>query len=163
MVNTDVSIRDQLRGSRPSYHELLQENRRLKAEISRHSTATIAGLDQTYGEVLNITESFERDLFQAITETSRITTVTDASDIYWPSPECGSIFLAHGRMWTSWIHCALHHPTFEAECNAFWQSTNVSAQGVGAAEPLWLAVYFSFMSVCLPQNNFEQCINMREI
>jgi len=132
----------------PTYQDLLEENRRLKAEIAGW-TVDVPSLTSTedgvYGEALNITESFERELFETVGGTSRASTVFSEDQIQWPSATCVRNLLVYGRTWTSWMHCALHHPTFEAECHDFLEQS-----GFGKTpDPFWLAVYFSFLSVSI--------------
>ncbi|TVY35416.1 hypothetical protein LOCC1_G007830 [Lachnellula occidentalis] len=62
--------------SPPTYQDLLEENRRLKAEIAGRNVSSLISTEEgVYGEALNITESFERDLFEAVGGTSRASTV----------------------------------------------------------------------------------------
>jgi len=129
----------------PSYQELLGENARLKAALESQTLSPQHTVNYNRGEVLNITESFERDLFAAVGDSGRTSTIFGSDAIRWPSPESVKTLLIYGKVWTSWIHCALHHPTFELECIAFLAASDGSA----AQRPAWLAVYFSYMAVGL--------------
>ena len=134
-----------LQVANPTYEGLLEENRRLKAELAGRKRGTSGSDDSGYGEVLNITERFERDLFDVVNDTTRTSTVSTDDQVLWPSESCVKNLLSYGRTWTSWIHCALHHPTFELECRAVFDETDGSVAAVG--DSLWLAVFFSFLSV----------------
>jgi hypothetical protein len=146
LINSSVSRTE----SAPSYQELLEENRRLKLERGRRTIQTTNTSGST--PVLNITERFERELFEAVDQSGRTQTVFNESQVIWPSEACVLRLLSYGRSWTSWIHCALHHPTFEVECRQFLRSTPGPSNATTAttADPFWLAIYFSFMSVCVP-------------
>ncbi|CAD0113757.1 unnamed protein product, partial [Aureobasidium uvarum] len=53
--------------------------------------------------------------------------------------------VSHGAVWTAWIHCAVHLPTF---CNE--HSRFVERMGEGnllGEDPSWLAIYFAFIAV----------------
>ncbi|TVY52882.1 putative transcription factor lepB, partial [Lachnellula cervina] len=134
----------------PSYQDLLEENRRLKAEIAGQTIPSLSTEDVVYGEALNITESFERELFEAVGGTGRASTVFRDDQVQWPSAECVRNLLVYGRTWTSWMHCALHHPTFEAECHEFLEGSGRNP------DPFWLAIYFSFISAALIFMNGEE-------
>lgn len=138
-------VRTSLKNSNPNYEELLRENQELKEQL-RNAATVPASTTPRLNEILNITERFEEDLFDVGNEPSRISTVTDAEAIIWPSAQCVQSFLSYGKTWTSWIHCALHHPTFERECAAFLGGGR-SSSNVDDRHPLWLAVFFSFMCV----------------
>lgn len=131
---------------KPSYGELLRENRELKERLRNPATPVPVSTPPMLTEKLNITERFEEDLFDVGNEPSRISTVMGADAIIWPSAHCVQSFLTYGKTWTSWIHCALHHPTFERECAAFIID-NRGSTNVEEMHPLWLAVFFSFMCV----------------
>jgi len=96
--------------------------------------------------VRNITESFERDLFETVKLLTRKSTVSSESDIIWPTSECAASVISFGKLWTSWIHCAIHHPTFEKECDTFWQQ-GYHSQNNEIQNYLWLSVYFAILSV----------------
>jgi hypothetical protein len=144
-LSTDIICRTKQK-SNPTYDDLLEENRQLKAELEGDNVTPSRQVDIAYSEVLNITESFERDLFGAVNGTGRISTVFRDDQVHWPSATCVTNLLSYGKTWTSWIHCALHHPTFESEC---WKFLDTSGKDA-VSDPLWLAVYFSFMSVSQP-------------
>ncbi|KAF8864876.1 hypothetical protein BDZ45DRAFT_684851 [Acephala macrosclerotiorum] len=133
--------------SRPSYNDLLLENRQLRAQLDRQ-LKIFPQKTAKHFEARNITESFERDLFEAVEHTTRISTVVEDDQIIWPSPDCAASLLSYGRIWVSWIHCALHHPTFEAECEIFWRTRRPS-DATETGRSLWLAVYFSYLSAIL--------------
>ncbi|KAH7378037.1 hypothetical protein BKA64DRAFT_248112 [Cadophora sp. MPI-SDFR-AT-0126] len=133
--------------TQPSYQALLEENERFKAQLARPAISLPTN-DRSTGVVRNITESFERDLFETAKLLTRKSTVSSESDIIWPSPECAASVISFGKLWTSWIHCAIHHPTFEKECDSFWRLGYHSS--VNEVENrLWLSVYFGILSSAL--------------
>lgn len=142
-------VRSSSKVSRTSYEELLRENSELKEQL-RNGPIAVGSTTTILNEILNITERFEEDLFDVGNDRGRTSTVTDIEDIIWPSAQCVHSFLSYGETWTSWIHCALHHSTFERECAAFLNG-GINSPNMGDRHPLWLAVFFSFM--CVGQSN----------
>ncbi|KAE9989012.1 hypothetical protein EG328_003329 [Venturia inaequalis] len=134
-----------LKDVKPSYEGLFRENQELKKQLR---DAVLALPTPRLNEVLNITERFEEDLFDVGNEPGRVSTVTDDKAIIWPSAQCVQSFLSYGKTWTSWIHCAFHHPTFERECAIFLGGGTNSANA-DDRHPFWLAVFFSFMCATL--------------
>ncbi|KAL5319387.1 hypothetical protein ACEPPN_012438 [Leptodophora sp. 'Broadleaf-Isolate-01'] len=130
-----------------SYQQLLEENQRLKAQLAKPAIS-LPRNDKGYGVVRNITESFERDLFETVKHPSRTSTVLSETDIVWPSASCAASIISFARIWTSWIHCAIHHPTFEAECDAFWRLGR-HLHGNEVENYLWLSIYFGILSSAL--------------
>lgn len=137
------AVKPSERTSNVSFEDLLRENEVLKSQL--RNALTVPAMPK-HNEILNITERFEEELFDFSNGPARIPTVTDAGAIIWPSAQCVQNFLPYGKAWTSWIHCALHHPTFERECAAFGNGGTGSAP-VEDQHPFWLAVFFSYMCV----------------
>ncbi|KAH8689440.1 hypothetical protein BGW36DRAFT_433440 [Talaromyces proteolyticus] len=69
-------------------------------------------------------------------------------DIILPSRHQSMTLVEHGRLWTSWIHCALDHASFEEQHNRFW---NWLGQGHTIEEncPAWLAIFFASLAASL--------------
>ena len=159
-----------------SYAELLEENRRLKAALQSSplaSSAPIAssapsapsapsasptspeqaGSPWTYSEFPTITDVFENDVHPASLNTKRPSTVRSLSDIFLPNFRCSRFLLEHGVVWTSWIHFAIHVPTFRLEHSGYWAQSDTIP--VLQQDPSWLAIYFSFLSVRGHGQNFS--------
>jgi len=62
-----------------------------------------------------------------------------------PDTKCSRYLLEHGVVWTSWIHFAIHVPTFRLEHSEYWAQSEVVP--LLRRDPSWLAIYFSFLAV----------------
>lgn len=134
--------------SGPSYADLLDENRRLKAALENQTPIPSERSESPWpcGDHASITETFENDVHPAILHAERSSTIHSLADICMPHLECSQFLLEHGVIWTSWIHFAIHVPTFRLEHDTYWSQSEQTP--ILHREPLWLAIYFSFLAVC---------------
>ena len=131
----------------PSYFDLLEENRRLRAVLDKSSPIP-SDKDEMfcpYVEVPTVTEAFENAIHPTTLNGERPSSVRSISDIYMPSATCSQYLLEHGVVWTSWIHFAVHVPTFRAEHCEYWAQSQITP--ILYRDPSWLAIYFGFLSV----------------
>ncbi|KAH6632909.1 hypothetical protein C7974DRAFT_162124 [Boeremia exigua] len=70
------------------------------------------------------------------------------NDIVLPVKSCHDQLIDYDEKWNSWIHYALEYPRFRNECDDF-TAAMVSGASLAQLDPLWLAVYFSVLSVSL--------------
>ncbi|KAH7398790.1 hypothetical protein DE146DRAFT_504841 [Phaeosphaeria sp. MPI-PUGE-AT-0046c] len=127
-------------GSSPTIAELLLENARL-AELVSRSQAT----ESSYAPAVDLTEYYEKRLYEAVGRTCEPRTVASTNDIAFPTQDCSRRFIEFADVWTSWVHFAFFFPEFHHEHEHFW------AQGGSflSADPLWLAVYFAVLASAL--------------
>jgi hypothetical protein len=85
-----------------------------------------------------------------------ITQVHTWDDIFLPSRQQSDRLIQHGKLWSSWIHCAVYYPEFEREHDEFWvwMDENRNENGVERLrelDPDWLAIYFGLLAVSYPK------------
>lgn len=127
-------------GSSPSVAELLLENTRLAELVSRAQVTEAA-----YAPVVDLTEYYEKRLYETVGCTYEPRTVTSVVDIAVPSRHCSHFFVDFADTWTSWVHFAFFFPEFRQEHEQFWDNGGPLL----SAGPLWLAVYFGTLASAL--------------
>lgn len=137
-------------GSSPSVAELLLENTRLAEIVSRsHET------DVSNAPAVDLTELYERRLYEELGRVRELRTVASLADIALPTEHCSHYFIDFADKWTSWVHFAFFFPTFRYEHDQFWsQGASFSTQ-----DPLWLSVYFAALASALgfmSEDDFEK-------
>ena len=136
----------------PSYEDLIYENLILKAQLNRSSAATSPTPSTTSIEPFVLddnVEELEHYLFQSLHGQNRNSSVNGFEDVVFPSQEESIVLIHRAQQWISWVHFALHHPTFEEEHATFWTSCATPSQRL-SYDPSWLAIYFSLLSVRVP-------------
>jgi hypothetical protein len=139
-----------------SYKELEKENKRLKLALSRASnppesigyemnqSSSSSVNDEDRDEDIDL-DRYENTLFLSCPQHSR-PLHGGVPIIQLPSRESSKAIVRYGSLWTSWVHFALDNDKFEAEHEAFWAALAVGGN-VEDQDPLWLAIYFSFITV----------------
>lgn len=127
-------------GSSPTIAELLLENTRL-AELVSRSQAT----ESSYAPAVDLTEYYEKRLYEAVGHAYEPRTVACTEDIAFPSQECSRRFVEFADVWTSWVHFAFFFPEFHHEHEKFWAQSGSFL----STDPLWLAVYFAVLASAL--------------
>lgn len=127
-------------GSSPSVAELMLENARLAELLSRsHATET------SYAPVVDLTEYYEKRLYDSVGHSCEVRAVTYVVDIAKPTQECSRRFVEFAETWTSWVHFAFFFPQFRQEHGEFW----LRGGSFTSFDPLWLAVYFAALASAL--------------
>lgn len=138
----------------PSYESLVQENARLSALVT--SLNSVKGVDRVAPRDDSIlVVQYEKRLFNTVGRTQRPRTVSQQSDITWPSRGCSNSVLNHAGLWTNWMHFAVFTPQIRQEHDAFWSRFSVTSSLVGE-NPFWLATYFSILAATLLFMNEEE-------
>jgi hypothetical protein len=151
----------------PTYEELRCENERMRHEIEQlkaQNSRTIAKLSPskasrtTYDETLSQppqtqridqdVDGLERRLWDNLASSlpARRSIVSRWSDIALPSKECSEHLIDYDERWNSWVHYALEYPQFRHECESFTAAIS-NGTPLEQADPSWMAVYFSVISV----------------
>jgi hypothetical protein len=134
----------------PSYDDLRNENKRLKAILaSSVNNVSIPSDNESF--FLEDAVDFEHYLFEKLSDRTQNVGMISLHEVEFPPKELSEHLLRQGSLWTSWIHFALHHPTFEEEHRSFWIECETLQQRVNF-DPHWLAVYFSFLSASFYPN-----------
>ncbi|KAL1306882.1 hypothetical protein AAFC00_005529 [Neodothiora populina] len=130
-----------------SYSDLLEENRRLKLALQTNTQAPTELVDPSWvlGGSPTITEAFENYVHPADLNAKRPSAVSSPNDVFIPTRGCSKYLVEHGIVWTSWIHFAVHVPTFRREHEMYWSNT----QSALHTDPSWLAIYYGFLAVTL--------------
>ena len=154
----------------PTYEDLKRENEHLKGEL-----ATLQAHQATFRlQLLSIPEtdkniidswqhqqwkrSFDEDqdgldrrLWDTLASEPQTidSQVTTWDDIIMPTQSCSDQLIDYDRKWNSWVHYALEYPRFRDECDDF-TAAMVNGASLPQLDPLWLAVYFSVLSVGFP-------------
>lgn len=132
---------------RPTYDQLVKEVFGLRAELTRQRIFSYPKNDIITPVPLDDTiEQMEQRLLKSTRSTDRVNTVEQTKDILAPSRKCSEFLLAHGEAWISWMHFALHSPTFALEHREFWDKGG-HLQPQSKDQLLWLAIYFSYLCV----------------
>lgn len=103
-------------------------------------------LRQTQKQALAHGDSFEELLDPCQDENAEVT-VSGWEDIIVPSVECSRRLIAYDRIWNSWVHYAVEYPHFEADHEEFLTKLD-GVSSLREIDPVWLAIYFSVLSVC---------------
>lgn len=148
---------------KPTYVELSHENQRLRQEIETIRTEK-ERLTEDLGasksapiwprrarSVEHDDEGLEERLWESLSAVSTTagSSVSTWDDVVLPSTACSEQLIAYDKTWNSWVHYAVEYPRFQEECTTF-----IIAVGRGLAlekaDPSWMAVYFSVLSVTTP-------------
>jgi hypothetical protein len=78
-----------------------------------------------------------------------VSQVEDWNDIILPNRQQSTDLIRHGKLWTSWIHCAVYYREFDVSHDHFWDSTEAKGT-LQQQNPSWLAIYFALLAVSLP-------------
>jgi hypothetical protein len=127
-------------GSSPSIAELLLENAHLAELVSRSQEE-----EAYYAPVVDLTEYYERRLYQVVGHACEPRIVACVDDIAIPTQQCSHRFLDFADTWTSWVHFAFFFPEFRQEHEHFW----LQGGPFHSSNPLWLAVYFAALASAL--------------
>lgn len=153
----------------PTYEELRSENEQLRNEIESMKTqqgkneqksalGLSPGPTMDSGRILSPKQCFDQDgdgleqsLWDRLASDSSAmkSLVSTWDDIVIPSRACSEHLLAYDEQWNSWVHYALEYPRFRTECDTFMASIE-NGLCIERADPFWMAVYFSVLSVSLP-------------
>ncbi|CAI6338070.1 unnamed protein product [Periconia digitata] len=127
-------------GSSPSVAELLLENARLAEIVSRSH-----GTDVSNAPAVDLTEFYERRLYEELGRVREPRTVASLADVALPTEQCSNFFVEFADKWTSWVHFAFFFPDFRDEHDRFWK------QGASfyTYDPLWLSIYFGALASAL--------------
>jgi hypothetical protein len=150
-----------------SYQELERENERLRRTISLPTTFRRASdeqltsrpsSDQDVDSGGDFVQDIDLDrcenyLFLHCPQPSRPGPYNNVPIIQLPSRECSKAIVRYGEIWISWVHFALDQDKFGEEHEAFWNSLAHGGETENH-EPLWLAIYFSFLTVS------KSCLNV---
>jgi hypothetical protein len=127
-------------GSSPSVAELLLENTRLAELLSRSHA-----VENSYAPVVDLTEYYEKRLYDAVGRLCEARVVKCIEDIAKPTQACSCRFVEFAETWTSWVHFAFFFPRFRQEHEGFW----AEGASLTSFDPLWLAVYFATLASAL--------------
>ena len=171
----------------PTYEELKRDNTHLREEVaSLRAQQTTFGLqslaasrsdnnllDSWQNQPYNTSFDEDQDgLDRKLWDTLAPKAPTISSDVVtWeniimPTQPCSDRLIEYDQKWNSWVHYALEYPRFREECDDF-----KAAMGDGATlsqlDPLWLAVYFSVLSVglsvpCFPKVESLDSVHNRQ-
>jgi hypothetical protein len=133
-----------------TYEELLHENEKLRLAFAGMRPPLYANTAGNFSSTSIVTvhdraDEYEKLLFDSAVYEPR-PRAQSVNDIKFPSRQCSNSILNYGRVWTSCVHFALDHPTFEKEHDAFWDSSS-NGHVFDSLDPLWIAIYFSVISV----------------
>jgi hypothetical protein len=115
--------------------------------VHRKAHDTTGQRDDRASPITNITEVFEDKVFDAVRNIHGRSSVTHEAAVLFPSESCSNAFLNHGYKWISWIHCSLNEPEFAQQ--HFEYFTGSQERSTNPTDPLWLAIYFSYLSVSI--------------
>lgn len=152
---------------RPTYEDLKRENERLREELAtfqaHQATFRLESLStpRSDQDVVNSWQhqqwkiSFDEDqdgldrrLWNTLASEPQTTDsqVATWNDIIMPTQSCSDQLIDYDQKWNSWVHYALEYPRFRDECNDF-TAIMVNGASLAQLDPLWLALYFSVLSV----------------
>lgn len=78
-----------------------------------------------------------------------VSEIENWNDIILPKRQQSTDLIRHGKLWTSWIHCAVYYREFDVSHEHFWNS--IEANGtLQQQNTSWLAIYFALLAVRLP-------------
>ncbi|KAG4432989.1 hypothetical protein IFR05_011533 [Cadophora sp. M221] len=77
-----------------------------------------------------------------------ISVVQTWDDILVPSRSQSMKLIQHGKLWTSWIHCAINYRQFEAAHDEFWDFLE-SGGSIRERNASWLAIYFALLAAAI--------------
>lgn len=127
---------------------MVEENRRLHAmtystEPNTNSTALPAHPVMTsIADMIN----HPQKLMAMVFPSQFISVVQTWDHMFLPSRSQSLKLIQHGKLWTSWIHCAIDYREFEASHENFWDHLE-SGGTIQQRNPSWLAIYFGLLAV----------------
>ena len=92
----------------------------------------------------------EEDLEKFLTSSFRnrfVSSVGSWGDIHMPTQDQTRYLIKCGRMWTSWIHCAVYYQQFEEEHEQYLNQLDAGIH-LNDISPAWLGIYFALLAVC---------------
>jgi hypothetical protein len=127
-------------GSSPSVAELLLENARLAALLSRSDK-----MEGSEVSAADLTEYYEKRLYDAVGKVHEPRVVACVEDIAMPTEDCSHLFVNFADTWTSWVHFAFFFPSFRQDHERFWSQGG----SISSSDPIWLALYFAVLASAL--------------
>lgn len=146
-LTQNARAEDDVRGRRfksweePIHHQ--KERQGTEAEASYSASQQVPLWNQSISKTAALVDPVA--LMAWSSRSSFTSLVHSWDDIVLPTREQSMDLIRYGKLWTSWIHCAVYYPDFEATHDGFWR--------VGAHEslrdqnPSWLAIYFALLAV----------------
>lgn len=149
--NSNQSIRGGSSSSRPepSYAELVEENRKLKAALSNHQSHSFTTSNVGHVQLVGPNEEV---LYKDLRNQSRRERFRHMSQVWFPSETCTNILLSHGARWTFWLHGALDQQQFERQVYDFHKRNPLESLVCASPPPdnPWLGIFFAYMTVSIP-------------
>jgi hypothetical protein len=144
-----IANSSRLQTPKATYEELVAENDRLKAEIAISArvgntaselrpTSACSATPYTLADTLEVR-------IHSSHHTLRQSTVHADHDVIPVSKSSSHAIVQHGSVWTAWIHCAVHLPTFRDEHSQFCE--RAGGYDLANEDPSWLSIYFAFAAV----------------
>lgn len=97
---------------------------------------------------MSMVDEHEKHLYRSLKHYRRESSrVNGATDVLFPSPECAQALLVCGADW-NWLHMAVDMAILRRETQVYHSKCRVTSPEL-AAEPVWLALYFAFLTFAL--------------
>jgi hypothetical protein len=131
-----------------SIQALTEQNQRLRGMMSsseanpRSTTSKLNARTLSTDDMIN----HPQKLMALVFPSQFISVVHTWDDICSPNRSQSFKLLEHGKLWTSWIHCAIYYPEFEAAHEDFWRFLELGGV-VRQRNPSWLAIYYGLLAV----------------
>lgn len=142
--------------TKPTYEELVAENKRLRAGAALSAqigtTAQSRPTNVCVASPSTLADTLEVRMYSS-GHALRQSTVLSHRDIILLPKHISHAIVRHGSVWTAWIHCAVHLPTFQDEHTQFCE--HEGGYNLDNENPSWLSIYFAFVAVGqLPSSEF---------
>lgn len=146
----------------PSYVELLDENKKLLAQILRGSGHL---RDPPVAKPPPITGDNEERLYQRLRKECCYDRIWNISQVLFPSQETANACLGHAATWTSWLHGAVDPEDFKHKVDDFYMATSATQfrSLVEPAQSAWLGVFFSYITVSDRPNLIVQITHLERL
>ncbi|KAH7391561.1 hypothetical protein BKA64DRAFT_108482 [Cadophora sp. MPI-SDFR-AT-0126] len=116
----------------------------VSSSSSRNHERQLAPAELSTDDMIN----HPQKLMSLVFPSQFISVVQTWDDIYMPSRSQSLKLIQHGKVWTSWIHCAVNYARFGNEHEEFWEFLE-SGGRLWERNPSWLAIYFALLTAAI--------------
>ncbi|KZL75557.1 C6 zinc finger domain-containing protein (nucleus protein) [Colletotrichum tofieldiae] len=139
----------------PTYDELAEENRRLKALVAAPAHDVSKRKPARRLSMLECHDPLEEIVFSPAPSSNLGERRRCWDHLSAPCRETSEYLVGYDKKWNSWVHYALEYPAFDHEHARFLASLEAGG-ALRDYDPAWLSVYFSVITAALLMMDDEE-------